>query len=136
MASPIWLCNNGLKPNFQPIISQTNNGCNRLSLILAKLLLLDISCKIFFALPIVTALTACLFLVKKCVKISVFNVKTIKICWRLRATTLDLLSLRRLGVSPVLLGVHQSWAGGFTTRPRLCYPLFAKSWVATGTDIS
>ena len=37
-APPLWPCNM-LKPNFQSIIFQTNNGCSLLSLILAKLLL-------------------------------------------------------------------------------------------------
>ena len=40
---------------IQSIISQTNNGCSLLSLILAKLLLLDINSKNVFALSIVTA---------------------------------------------------------------------------------
>ena len=42
MAPPLWLCNKVLKRNFQSIISQTNNGCSLVSLILAKLLLLHI----------------------------------------------------------------------------------------------
>ena len=55
-----WPCNKVLKLNFQSIILQTNNDCSLLSLILAKLLLLDINRKNIFALsrPIVTALTA------------------------------------------------------------------------------
>ena len=44
--------------------------------------LLDISCENTFALSIVTALTACSFSVKKCVKMSVFYVKTVKIRWQ------------------------------------------------------
>ena len=40
---------------IQSIISQTNNGCSLRSLILAKLLLLDINSKNVFALSIVTA---------------------------------------------------------------------------------
>ena len=44
-----------LKPNFQSIISQTNNGCSLLSLILAKLLLSDIYSENVFALSKVTA---------------------------------------------------------------------------------
>ena len=52
---PLWLSNKVLKPNFQSIISQTNNGCSLLSLILAKLLLLDINSENVFALSIVTA---------------------------------------------------------------------------------
>ena len=40
---------------IQSIISHTNNGCSLLSLILAKLLLLDINSKNVFALSIVTA---------------------------------------------------------------------------------
>ena len=44
-----------LKPNFQSIISQTNNGCSLLSHILAKLLFLDINSENVFALSIVTA---------------------------------------------------------------------------------
>ena len=40
---------------IQSIISQTNNGCSLLSLILAKLLLLDINSENVFALSIVTA---------------------------------------------------------------------------------
>ena len=67
-----WPCNNVLKPNFQSIIFQTNNGCSLLSLILAKLLLLDISCENIFALFVVTALTARPFSMKKCAKMSVF----------------------------------------------------------------
>ena len=67
---PLWPCNKVLKSNFQSIISQTNNGCNFLSLILAKLLLLDISCKHIFALSVVTALTACPFSIKRCAKMN------------------------------------------------------------------
>ena len=54
---PLWLCNKVLKPNFQSIIFQTNNGCSLLSLILAKLLLLDINFENVYALfrPIVNA---------------------------------------------------------------------------------
>ena len=44
-----------LKPNSQSIIFQTDNGCSLLSLILAKLLLLDINSENIFALFIVTA---------------------------------------------------------------------------------
>ena len=62
---PLWPCNKMLKPNFQSIISQTNNGCSHLSLILAKLLLLDWSCENIFALSAVTALTARPFSIKK-----------------------------------------------------------------------
>ena len=40
---------------IQPTISQTNNGCSLLSLILPKLLLLDINSENVFALSIVTA---------------------------------------------------------------------------------
>ena len=40
---------------IQSIISQTNGGCSLLSLILAKLLLLDINSENVFALSIVTA---------------------------------------------------------------------------------
>ena len=86
---PLWPCNKVVKPNFQSVISQTNNDCSLLSLILAKLLLLDISCENIFALSIVTALTACPFSTK-CAKMSVFfNVKTLKICWRLGASPPD-----------------------------------------------
>ena len=98
--APLWPCNKVLKPNFQSIISQTNNDCSLLSLILAKLLLLDISCENIFALSIVTALTVCPFSTKKCAKMSVFfYVKTLKIRWRLRPQTPG------------------------------CAPSFAKSWV-------
>ena len=62
-----WPCNKVLKPNFQSIISQTNNGCSLLLLILAKLLILDISCENIFALFLVTALTARPFSIKKSV---------------------------------------------------------------------
>ena len=62
---PLCPCNQVLKPNFQPIISQTNNGCSLLSFILAKLLLLDISCQNIFALSVVPALTARPFSIKK-----------------------------------------------------------------------
>ena len=72
--TPFWPCSKELNPNFQFAIFQTNNGCSLLSLILAKLLLLDISCKIVFVglLFIVTTLIACSFLIKKCAKMSVF----------------------------------------------------------------
>ena len=40
---------------IQSIISQTNNGCSLLSLISAKLLLLDINSENVFALSVVTA---------------------------------------------------------------------------------
>ena len=46
---PLWLCNKVLKPNFQ-----TGNGCSLLSLIFAKLLLLDINSENVFALSIAT----------------------------------------------------------------------------------
>ena len=69
MPSP--LPNKVLKPKFQFIISQTNNGGSLLSFILAELLLLNRSCENIFALSIMTALTANLF-DKMCVKMSVF----------------------------------------------------------------
>ena len=50
--TPLWPCNKVPKSNFQSIISQTNNNCSLLSLILAKLLLLHISCENIFALSI------------------------------------------------------------------------------------
>ena len=75
---PPWPCYEVLQPNFQSVISQTNNGCSLLSLIFAKLLLLNISCKNIFALFVVTALTACTFSIKKCAKTSVFYMKTAK----------------------------------------------------------
>ena len=82
-----WPCNKELKPNFQFIISQANNGCSLLLLILAKPQLLDISCGNIFAVSIVTALTACSFSIKKCAKMNVLYVKIVKICWRLRPQT-------------------------------------------------
>ena len=57
-------CSKVLKPNFQSMISQTNNGCSLLLLILAKLLLLNVSCKNILALSMVIALTACPFSMK------------------------------------------------------------------------
>ena len=78
-----------LKPNFLSVISQTNNSCSLLSLILAKLLLLDLSCKNIFALCIVIALTAWSFSIKKCAKMSVFYVKIAKIRWLCRKTVLQ-----------------------------------------------
>ena len=79
----LWPCNKVLKPNFQSIISQTTNGCSLLSLILAKLLLLDVNCKNIFALSIVTALTARPFSIKNVLERSFYYVKTAKIRWRL-----------------------------------------------------
>ena len=76
---PLWPSNKVLKPNFQSVISQTYNDCSLFSLILAKLLLLDIGCENIFALCIVTALTACPISVHKCGKMSVFYMKTVKI---------------------------------------------------------
>ena len=64
-------CNKVLIPNFQSVIFQTHIGCSLLSLILAKLLLLNISCENIFALSIVTALTACPFSIKKFAEMSV-----------------------------------------------------------------
>ena len=75
---PLWPCNKVLKPNFQSIISRTNNDCSFLSLILAKLLFLDISCENIFALSVVTAHTACPFSTKKCAKMSVFLCENLK----------------------------------------------------------
>ena len=69
--TPLWPYNMMQKPNFQSIISQTNNDCSLLSLILAKLQLLDISCENIYALSTVIALTACPFSIKKCAKMSV-----------------------------------------------------------------
>ena len=46
----LWPSNKMLKPNFQSIISQTNNGCSLFPLILAKLLLLQ-AAKIFLHCP-------------------------------------------------------------------------------------
>ena len=71
----LWPYNKVLKPDIQSIISSTINGCNLLSLILAKLLHLDIRCKNIFALPIVIALTA-LFGKKNALKRVCFYVKT------------------------------------------------------------
>ena len=82
--SPLWPCNKVLKPNFLSIISQTNKGCSLHSFILAKLLLLAISCENIFALSMVTALTACPFSINKFAKMSVVYVKTTKIRWRLK----------------------------------------------------
>ena len=101
---PPWPCNKVLKPNFQFIISQANNSCSLLLLILAKPQLLDISCGNIFAVCIVTALTTCPFSIKKCAKMSVFYVKIVKIRWRLGATPPDLLGLQRLGVYPQVPG--------------------------------
>ena len=97
---PSWPCNKVLKPNFEFIISQANNGCSLFLLILAKPQLLDIRCGNIFAVSIVTALTACPFSMKKCAKMSVLHVKIIKIRWRLGATPPDPLGLQRLGISP------------------------------------
>ena len=91
---PPWPCNKVLKPNFQSIISQTNNGCSLLSLILAKPLLLDISCENIFALSIVTALTACPFSIKKCARTSVV------LCENRKNSLATLLSFRRLRLRP------------------------------------
>ena len=72
MPPPLLLGNKVLKPNFQSIILQTDNDCSLLSLILAKLRFLDISCENIFAFSIVTALTAFPFSIKKRAKMSVF----------------------------------------------------------------
>ena len=102
--APLWLCNKVLKPNFQSIISQTNDGCSLLSLILAKFLLLGIRCENIFALSIVTALNACPFSIKKCAKMSVFcYVKTSKIRRRLRARSPDPLASGGWGLRPQTL---------------------------------
>ena len=95
-----WLCSKVLKPHFQSVIFQTTYGCSLLSLILRKLLLLDIGCKNIFALAIVSALTVCPISTKKYAKMSVFYVETAKIRWRLGATPPDPLSLRRSELCP------------------------------------
>ena len=111
---PPWPCNKVLKPNFQFIISQANNGCSLLLLILAKPQLIDISCGNIFAVSIVTALTARPFSIKECAKMSVLYVKIVKIPWRLGPTPPDPLGIQRLGGSP--------------PGPRSCpLPPFAKS---------
>ena len=97
---PPWLCNKVLKPNFQFIISQANNGCSLLLLLLAKPQLLNISCGNIFAVSIVTVLTACPFSIKKCAKMSVLYVKIVKIRWRLGATPPNPFGFQRLGDSP------------------------------------
>ena len=79
----LWPCNKVLKLNFQYILSHI--GCSLLSLILAKLLLVDISCENVFALSIVTALPAYPFFTRKSAKMSVFYGKIVKICWRVGA---------------------------------------------------
>ena len=98
---PFWPCNKVPKPNFQSIVLQSNNDRSLFSLILAKLLLLDIRCENIFALSIVTALTACPFSIKKCAKMSVFceNRKNL-----LGATLPDPLSLWRLRLRPQTRG--------------------------------
>ena len=93
---PPWPYNKVLKPNFQSIISQTNYCCSLLSLILAKLLLLDSSCENIFALSVVTALIARPFSMKKCAKMSAFLYENRK--------------------NPLA-------AGGFTPRPPVVAPL-------------
>ena len=50
-----WAHAGGGHGAIQSIVSQTNNGCSLLSLILAKLLLLDINSENVFALCIMTA---------------------------------------------------------------------------------
>ena len=70
------------------------------SLSLSKLLLLDISCGNILVLSVITASLHALFSIKKCAKSSVFYVKTVKIRWRLGASSPNPLGLRRLGVSP------------------------------------
>ena len=118
-----WPCNKVLKPNFQFIISQANNGCSLLLLILAKPQLLDINCGNIFAVSIVTALTACPFSTKKCTKMSVLYRKIVKIRWRLGATPPDPLGLQKLGVS--------------LPGPRWCplHPLCQILGCATGDDL-
>ena len=104
---PLWPCNKVLKPNFQFIISQANNGCSLLLLILAKPQLLDISCGNIFAVSIVTALTACLFSIKKCAKMSVLCVKIEK-------------NLSAGGYAPRPLGLQR--LGVLPPGPRWCLP--------------
>ena len=93
---PPWICNKVLKPNFQFIISQANNGCSLLLHILATPQSLDISCGNIFAVFIVTAFTACPFSIKKCAKMSVLYVKIVKNRWPLRAMAPHLLGFQRL----------------------------------------
>ena len=72
MARPLWPCNKALKPNFQSMIFQTNNGCSLLSLILAKPLRLDIKLRKYFCI-VYGDCTHCMpFSDKKSAKMSVF----------------------------------------------------------------
>ena len=105
----LWACNKVLKPNFQYIIFQTNNGCSLLSLILAKLLILDIRCENISALCVITALTACPFSIKKCAKMNVFLCENRK-------------NLLATGAQPVVV---PPFSKGTTSG---CAPL-AKSWL-------
>ena len=108
--APLWSCNKVLKPNFQSIISRTNYDCSLVSLILAKLLLLNINCENIFALSIVAAIAACYFLVKKCAKMSVFvceNRNNLLAVWGFapRTSVLPLPPLFQiLSTSPVVMG--------------------------------
>ena len=119
MPSP-WICNKVLKPNFQFMISQANNGCSLLLHILAKLQLLDISCGNIFAVSIVTA---CPFSIKKCAKMSVLYVKIVKNRWRLGAMSPHPLGFQRhrrpggftpWGFRTGGLPTHHRRPGGFT----------------------
>ena len=92
-----------LNSNFQSVVSQTNNSCSFLSHILAKLLLLDISCENSFALSIVTALFARPFSIKKRAGMSVFYVKTLKIRWQLGAYPQTPLASEGWGIRPQTL---------------------------------
>ena len=100
---PFWPCNMVQQLNFPSIIFQTNNSCSLLSLMLAKRLLLDISCENIFALSVVTALPACPFLIKKRAKLSVFYAKTVKIRWRLGVLP------QTLGCAPPPPALAKSW---------------------------
>ena len=72
MARPLWPCNKALKPNFQSMISQTNNGCSLLSLILAKPQRLDIMLRKYFCIVHGDCINCMSFFDKKCAKMRVF----------------------------------------------------------------
>ena len=97
---PFWPCNKRLK---------TNNGCSLLSFILAKLLLLDISCENIYASSIATALTACPLSIKKDAKMSDFLCENRKNSLAAKGYARRLFSFRRLGVSRIMTPSHYSY---------------------------
>ena len=116
---PLWPCNKMLNPNFQSIIFQTNNGCSLFHLqYFSQASAFRNKLRKYFCVVHSDCITACPFSIKKCAKMSIFYVKTVKTRWRFFWRPRPF-GLRRLGVK--------------TPRPPVVLTPLSKPGCATGT---